>query len=369
MDKKIEDEDDGIVVDLKDKNDQEEVKKLPKDEQDKIKVLSAKLRKELGINDQVEQKKDIAELVEEKKAAEEQKEPADIYSGFMKKYSKKEDMENSSFGKYDSDLDFKINRKIKRVFLPLPKKTKILLSAAAGVLAVGMIAAVAVALYKPPVPITLSSIAISQPLDNKFYYVENAYVGDKVRFDNIYLNCTYSDGKTKKVEILPSMTTLVSTDVVSQNKFVKVGNADYKISYGGKELNLRFKVKSNNPQSLLAFTSNFSSEGNNRINAVKSEDTIDLADKLDLSVRYENGEIKKIDIAECDYKIENGVRKKLTVEEIIDPTTGKVVQTKKKLYYGGISYGNRELTIYYSGTDSSGNPIELQCTVWLYIEE
>ena len=43
-----------------------------------------------------------------------------------------------SAGKYDSDLDFKINRKIKRVFLPLPKRTKIILSAVAGVVFIGL---------------------------------------------------------------------------------------------------------------------------------------------------------------------------------------------------------------------------------------
>ena len=262
-----------------------------------------------------------------------------------------------SAGKYDSDLDFKINRKIKRVYLPLPKKTKIILSSVAGVIFAGLVAMVAVLLYKPPVPVTLSSVAITQPMDatKRYYVVGNVYVGDKVSFDNIYLNCKYSDGSTKRVEINSAMATLETSGGVQSGKFVKSGAVDYKIKYEGQTLTLRFSVGENLPASLEAFASTFDSEGNNCIIVKKSAGTVDLTNRLVVKCTYSDGSIKQVDLSKCKFAIDS-----------TSYSQAKYL-TDNQLVFSSYQTGGHDVSVYYDETLENGSFNRVNCIFKLRI--
>ena len=345
-----------IIVDLKSKDENAAVSNLSKDEQDKIKVISDKLREELGIDEDAANGTQQTE--QEANQQTEQLSEKDVFSGFIKKYSKKdENIESMSAGKYDSDLDFKINRKIKRVHLPLPKKTKIILSAVAGVVAVGLISAVAVMLYKPPVPVTLSSVAITQPLDvtKRYYVVSNVNVGDKVNFANIYLNCKYSDGSTKRIKITSSMATLATNSGVQNGRFVKTGAVDYRINYQGKTLDLRFMVTENLPYSLSAFPANFDAEGNNCLQVNKTAGAVDITNRLVIKCTYDDGTIKQVDLSQCKFAINSSV-----------PSKAKYLDDNM-LEYSAYAAGTSTVYVYYEETLANGSTNRVSCTFNLKI--
>lgn len=363
-----------IIVDLKKKEDNKSISNLPKEEQDKIRVISDKLREELGIEETQGKPKTIEQIVEEKKQEKEEQQETqqteeEKYSGFMKKYSKKDEAyDSASAGKYDSDLDFKLNRKIKKVYLPLPKKTKLILCAVAGALFVGLIASVAVALYKPPVPVTLSSVAITQPTkvaDGKTYYlVKNVNVGDTVSYDNIYMVCKYSDGSTKKVEIKSSMATLLSRGSVQNGKFVEAGDVDYKIQYKGKSLTLRFVVKENVPQTISAFVANFNTSGESCIEVNKTDLHVDLTNRLVIKCTYADGRTKQLDISDCRFIIK---KDSSTSEETLKHDAKKLVDNI--LAYNSLPTptGEFDVRIYYD-FDNGESTSTIDCSFVLIIK-
>ena len=355
-----------IIVDLKSKEENDAVSNLSKEEQDKIKVISDKLREELGIDEeQAKEKREQLQKEQQEKQQEqaqeqESKDDKDNYSGFIKKYSKKEESaESMSAGKYDSDLDFKINRKIKRVFLPLPKRTKIILSAVAGVVFIGLVAAVAVALYKPPVPVTLASVAITQPTkitDGKTYYlVRNVNVGDAVSYENIFLDCKYSDGSIKKIPINSSMTKLLTNGAVVAGKFVQDGNVDYQVRYEGKTMTLRFVVKENLPETLSVFPANFNAGGTACLQVEKNHGTVDLTNRLIVKCTYADGSTKMVNIADC----------KFAIDSTSDSSAKKL--TDNMLDYALYNTGEHYIYVSYEETLANGSTNKVSCQFMFYI--
>ena len=292
MSKEVESKD--VVVDLN-KNKVEDAN-LSDEEQEKLNKISEDLRKELGIEDK------------NTLSAQGSKKGANSYDAFMKQFGKKSDKTESAsvLGKYDSDLDFRLNRKIRKVHLPLLKKTKIIISAVAGAFVVVFATLLGVLLYKPTAPVVLSSIALSQPVVeetvgtkvNKYYYVYDNHVGETLSYDNVYINCEYSNGSKTKVSVDSAMATVISSNMVKNGKFSKAGNCDVQISYQGNNLILRYVVSYNMPQEMNLFLAN---ANNNTIDLSENDTSINLNNRLRVNVEYQDGTIKSVSLDKCKY--------------------------------------------------------------------
>lgn len=284
-----------VVVDLNSSD--KSSKNLSDEEQKSLDKLSDDLRKELGMED-----KNTLGTKSTRKGA-------NSYESFMKQFGKKTEKETvSSSGKYDSDLDFKLNRKIRRVYLPLPKKAKIAIISVASGLAVVFATLLGVLLYKSQEPVTLSSIALSQPAVEEtvsgkiltYYYVQDAHVGDTLTYDNIYLQCEYSDGNKVLVPVSASMAKVVSSNKVQNGKFSSAGNCDVEISYLGNQLTLRYIVSYNMPSQMTLFLAN---ANNNVVEISETMTSIDLSDMLRVNIEYDDQTIKNISLDKCKFFI------------------------------------------------------------------
>ncbi|MBQ8468668.1 MAG: hypothetical protein IJ542_02810 [Clostridia bacterium] len=320
-----------IVVDLSGDKQDESVTNLSAEDQEKIKAISEKLREELGLNEQEEKK--------------EEEEADDYYSRFYKKYSKKEEnVDTTSFGKYDSDLDFKINKKVRRVHLPLPKKTKVLFGALAGVFVIMFAAVLGVVLYKPPVPVYISGVAITQRVDSVdgCYVVDDNYLGQKLSYDSVYINCTYSDGSVKKVQITEDMTKILTSGAInSRGEFVREGDVDVEVKYAGKTMILRFVVEANPPVSMTLFSANNNTK---TFDISQSATTWQIDNKIVVNITYQDGTTKQVSVNDCRYLIDGK-----------SPTVSNGIMQIP----AGLSTGGYVVRISYSETLADGTVVNV----------
>ncbi len=296
---------DDIVVDLSAAD--ESLKNLSKEDQAQMKKLSEQIKKEL--NEEEKQRKVSARMLkkrEEKAATQEsvvKDERPDEYTGnyseFLKQYSKNETADFGKLGKYDSDLDFKLNRKMRKVHLPMPKKRKILISSLVGVAAVILIVVLAVLLYKPPAAITITSMALTQPNQDGIYVVEGNYTGDKMSLDYIYVVCRYSDGSTKKIPLSKAMIT--RTRNLDNNGCFTDTDAFVYISYNGQDMTIRYLVEDKTPEEIIVFKVSSTIKPTRRDSS--NNYILSVKDKIFVNLKYSNGEMKNIDIEDCTFDI------------------------------------------------------------------
>lgn len=295
-----------IVVNLDSREESASVRKLTKEEQEQILKLQEEIKETLT---KEEKEKRLAEHKGMSDDIDIDEVFTDNYEKFFKQYSKRDEPDSGSAGKYNSDLDFKLNRKMRKVHLPLPKKIKALIWSLSAVGAVIIGVTLGLLLYKPPAEITLTSVAISQPKNVRGQYlVDGGYVGDKLSYDNIYLICTYSDGSVKKVPVTEDMVTKVSGRV-SRGQFVN-GDVTSTISYNGFVNQILFTVDTRKPVAMTLsqvdtiYTT--SKEGTNVY--------LDLNKQLVVNITYSDGTTKKVDLNKCKYyligslkRINNGI--------------------------------------------------------------
>ncbi len=220
----------------------------------------------------------------------------DNYEQFFKQYSRKDDDDSSSYGKYDSDLDFKLNRKLKKVKLPLQKKYKALIGIMSVVVLICACIGLGLGLYKKPQEILLTNISITQPKLNGTFVVDGKYVNDYISYDNIYIICNYSDGKVKKVLLTKDMVTNLEGPINSSGKFTSAGEVVANINYQGKQLKLKYIVSEKIIDSISIVCTNF---------AINST-SVDLTNKLKVIVNYKNATSELVDINDCKFMVDVG---------------------------------------------------------------
>lgn len=222
------------------------------------------------------------------------------YSQFMEQYSKKEEIVDvATVGKYDSELDFQLNRKIKKVRFPLPKYAKILLCCLVVLVLAASGVGLATYFYEAPPEILLTKVTMSQPQSDNYYIVNNVFVGDKLNCSNIYLNCEYSDGSTQEVALTRDMIKVATTKVNSNDIFTEAGDAIFQVKYKDKTLNLKYVVEQKVVQSISLFTPS----ATNTYDIVATTNTLDIQNSVIVNAKYSNGVTQRIDINECSYKI------------------------------------------------------------------
>ena len=358
--------DEKIVLNLEQDN-EETIKNLPKEKQEKVKKVEDKLREALGVEiekelarqealeepepepvveEEPEEKSEkeklserMSQSLEEAKKVVPKPEPPkpeppkpspesekQRLSRFMEKHTKKEEnVDIGTFGKYDSDLDFRLNQNIKKVRFPMSKQLKILLSCLAVVLLAGIGTFLGIYLYEEPPAIVLTKVALSQER------VTNVYVNDNLNVDYIYLNCEYSDGTTKRLPVSKDMLTVNTTSAVQYDtatgntKFINSGMVYVTVEYEGNSLRLTYIVEQKTLQGISAFASDI--EISNSLTA------INLNNKLIVNAHY-GSSIEKVDINECTFtiggiekEINNGV---LEIGSLVNKTSHTVTITYKE---------------------------------------
>lgn len=301
-----------IIVDLN-SQDNDSSRNLSDAEKKKVDKIKEKLKAELGLEilkelerqglkpeDEPEQQEDKTKEIDKKTIEDPVKKAQERYSRFMKQYSNTDEVVDvSSAGKYDSDLDFQLNRKIKKVRFPLTKYSKILLSCLAVILVASLAIALPLALKQEAPEILLTKITLSQPKSGSYYLVNNVYVGDTLNCDNIYLNCTYSDGSNQEIELTRDMINVATTKINSNDTFIESGEALVHVKYAGKTINLKYIVQEKTLQGISIFSPSASST----YDLVATSQSLDISNSLIVNGQYNNGVTQKIDLSKCSYKL------------------------------------------------------------------
>ena len=215
---------------------------------------------------------------------------------FFEKYQKKTEstIDISSYGKYDSDLDFKLNRKIKKIRLPMPKGIKALVASIVMVVLAASVVGIALWLYKPPEKVELTRASIAQN-------VSGVYVGDKLSYDNLYIDCEYSDGSTKRIPISSSMVTSVDGNV-QNGIFTRKGDVWVTLNYQGKKIIFSFTVSERVLQGVSIISL---AEVNDSAPIEVNAGFVDISDKIIVLANYDDGTSWIVDINKCKYSINN----------------------------------------------------------------
>lgn len=167
---------------------------------------------------QAEEEEDESEyenLTEEE--IKEKKEQKRKFEELKIRFNSKESSGNNDNGDYRRNLDFSVNTGVKRFKVKPPKKPFIIAFTIAFALAIIGVVIALIVTNKPPEPIRLKSIAISQTTTYQ-------YVGDKVDLRGLYITKTYSNGSKKDVAIKESMIYRTSANINSENQIFEYNN-------------------------------------------------------------------------------------------------------------------------------------------------
>ena len=248
------------------------------------------------------------------------------YAEFLKQYERKKvnPIDTSAVGKYDSDLDFQLNRKIKKVRFPMPKGIKALICCLVLILVAVSGLMIALKFTDNTPPVVLKQVTLSQPtnfLDK--YVVNNVYVGDKLNCENIYINCEYTDDSIRKVELQRSMLSTTSQNINSQDIFTQSGEVEFVVTYLNKTINLTYVVEEKMVESISLFTTSQSDE----YDLLASGSTLDISQSVVVNAHYIDGQnnpiyTKRIDLSQCTYSIAGGSSEAIVANKI--NTTGLI---------------------------------------------
>lgn len=320
--------DEHIVVNLKSEDEHESVRNLSSAEKRKVNNVKEKLIKELGMeiaaeNERIEaieqqakaekqnnetgvqtiKKEGLQEIIQKEQEIRKKENESIVqsaterYSSFLKQYANKDDntLENlATYGKYDSELDFKLNNNVKKVRFPMRKQAKIALSCIFALVIIATGVFLGFWLYEPPAEVVLTNIMLSQPTKNNYYVVDNVYVGDTINYSFIYMNCEYSDGSTSQLELTNSEITkeVTTAGKLEDNVFISSGEAVVKVTYQNMSLYVKYIIEDNRLNNISTFTVD---------NIATNSNTIDISKKVYLNAIYTNGKSYCVDINSCTF--------------------------------------------------------------------
>lgn len=158
-------------------------------------------------------------LTEEEIAQE--KERTKKFIELRKRFNSKDVSKINELGDYQKNLDFTVNKGLKKFKVKPPKWLgKVIASiSVAAALIVGI--AVYIVQSRPPEPILLTEIKLSQDKTSQV-------VGEKVDLRGLYIHLTYSDGSQKTVSASNSYITRTSTNINSNYKITSYLNSQDK---------------------------------------------------------------------------------------------------------------------------------------------
>ncbi len=168
------------------------------------------------------------------------------FNELKQRYNSKEQSTDGEVGDYKKSLDFSLNTSVKRFRLKPPKKPFIITAiVVAFVMLVSGLTTYFI-LNKPPAPVVLTSVKISQPSTTQT-------VWQTVDLSGIYVTETYSDGSTKKVFLTKEMIVSKSSNI-SDNLVITAYRSDTKITFevSGKTVELVLNLNERRVSSITA---------------------------------------------------------------------------------------------------------------------
>lgn len=247
------------------------------------------------------------------------------YQDFLDRYEiKSREIVEKPVARYNSELDFRLNQRIKKVRFPKTKTQKMLIAIAVCVCIILASVGLALGLQDRTPPVELINVSLSQPVSNNVYQVNGIYVGDQLNCKNIDLICKYSDGSIIKKNITNDMLKSTSTKFnQDSNSFTESGDVEFELSYQGHTLKINFVVQE---YQLEYITLNAPKMGSG-YNILATSRTLDLSQSLIVNAHYTNGRTAQIALTQCKYLIgdmtptqikNNG---KINIEELSNNTT------------------------------------------------
>ncbi len=329
------DNDDKIIIDLKKDN---PAKPSSSDKSSSADKVDPKLRTKIIKELRDYQKQEDEDTKTENKEKSEENIREQKYQDFLDRYEvKPQDIVAKPIARYNSELDFQVNRKIKKVRYPKTKTQKLIITIAVCVCVILATLGLIFALQDHTPPVELAKVTLSQPIKNNVYQVNNVYVNDELNYKNIYLICEYSDGSIQKKELTRNMLSTSSSKFDNQsNKFVESGNVEFNVNYQGQNLKLNYVVEDYTLESISCFAPQM----HETYNILATTQTLDISKSIILTATYSNGRTAIIDLASCTYN-HAGISQPATL------TDGKIdISTldNDKTYAITISYTEGEVT-------------------------
>lgn len=295
------DNDDKIIVDLKDDNLADKTTSA-----NSVNAVSPSLRKkiidELGLSEPQKTETKAEQEQQPSLPAEDNNSITgdEKYQDFLERYeTSKSAIKEKTVAKYNSELDFMLNKKIKKVSFPKTKTQKLIITIIVCVCVLTATLGLIFGLQDRTPPIILSNISISQPIDNNVYQVSDVYVGDKLNYSNIYLICKYSDGSVKHAEIKRNMMT-TNSPIFDNNTdtFTASGNVEFIVSYKGMSLKINYAVKSFQLEKIILDVPQMDVA----YNILATTKQLNISNLIIVNAKYSNGRTPKISLSNCKYK-------------------------------------------------------------------
>lgn len=329
------DNDDKIIIDLKKDN---PAKPSSSDNSSSANKVDSKLRKKIIKELRDYQKQEDENTTTEKKEQSEENIREQKYQDFLDRYEvKPQDIVAKPIARYNSELDFQINRKIKKVHYPKTKTQKLIITIAICACVVLATLGLVFGLQDHTPPVTLARITLSQPIKNNVYQVGNVYVNDELNYSNIFLICEYSDGSIQKKELTRNMLSTSSTKFDNQsNKFVESGNIEFNVNYQGQNLKLNYVVEDYTLESISCYAPQM----DGTYNILATTQTLDISKSIILTATYSNGRTTMIDFASCTYN-HAGIAQPANLTDGMIDISGLV---SGRTYAVTISYAEGEVT-------------------------
>lgn len=223
------------------------------------------------------------------------------YQEFLDRYEVKvREIVEKPVARYNSELDFRLNQRMKKVRFPKTKTQKFLIAMAIFMCIIVASVGLVFGLRDNTPPVVLSNISLSQPISNNTYQVTGFYVGDQLNCKNINLICEYSNGTTQKKEITNNMLQTSSPKFDKTNNcFKESGDVEFELSYENKTLKINFVVQEYQLESITIDAAKM----NSSYNILATTHSLDLSKSIIVNAHYSNGRTAKIDLSSCKYQI------------------------------------------------------------------
>lgn len=143
------------------------------------------------------------------------------------KYNDRETKDPNDVGDYRKNLDFSINKDIKRFRIKPPKKPFIIASIITAVILILATVLTIVIINRPPEAVVLSSIRLSQKTTYQ-------YVGDDLDLRGLYIEKVFSDKHVETIKVTSDMISSTSENIDGTLKIASMNdNTFVKFSYQG----------------------------------------------------------------------------------------------------------------------------------------
>lgn len=200
---------------------------------DEIQQVLEDQEKQAALAEEAEEQESYEGMTEEEIA--DAKERKKKFNELKQRYNLKEQSTDGEIGDYRKNLDFSVNTSIKRFRVKPPKKPFIISSAILAFLLIVAGLITYFVLNKPPAPVVLTGVKLSQPSIDQV-------VGQKVDLRGVYVTKSYSDDSEQIVFVNENMIT-AKTSNITADLYISSYRAETKLTFTIEGYNVDLRIK------------------------------------------------------------------------------------------------------------------------------